>query len=61
MGLPGFFTSRTSLSPTCPPNRYGMDDIPLILQDRAFDDDGNFYTTIACSNHARFARGYGSS
>jgi len=23
------------------PNRYGVDDIPLILQDRAFDDDGS--------------------
>jgi FtsP/CotA-like multicopper oxidase with cupredoxin domain len=24
------------------PNRYGIDDIPLVLQDRAFDDDGQF-------------------
>jgi len=25
------------------PNKYGIDDIPLILQDRSFNDDGSFY------------------
>lgn len=29
------------------PDEYGVDDIPMVIQDRGFDDDGNFHTNEA--------------
>ena len=40
-GLPGLFYLDDGRNPDLP-HRYGIDDIPVILQDRTFDSRGRF-------------------
>jgi suppressor of ftsI len=40
-GLAGLFLVDDPAGPTLP-DRYGVDDIPLVLQDKQFDEDGSF-------------------
>jgi FtsP/CotA-like multicopper oxidase with cupredoxin domain len=37
-----FILEDPATDPAALPHRYGVDDIPLIIQDRRFDDDGQF-------------------
>lgn len=42
-GLAGFFIIEDEFSRQCPvPREYGIDDIPLVIQDRRFYEDGRF-------------------
>ncbi|MFV2063825.1 MAG: multicopper oxidase family protein [Chloroflexota bacterium] len=41
-GLAGLFIIEDPLSDIALPNRYGIDDIPLIVQDKIIDADGSF-------------------
>ncbi len=45
-------TSRLDL-----PSEYGVDDIPLVLQDRAFNDDGSFFYSTSMPNMMMGMRG----
>jgi suppressor of ftsI len=42
-GLAGLFLIDDPAGPRLP-DRYGVDDVPLIIQDKEFDDDGRFAT-----------------
>src|SRR5699024_3840608 len=46
------------------PDEYGVDDVPLVIQDRGFDDDGNFHDNEASfgyfGDHVLVNGSYGS-
>ena len=47
MGLDGLFIVRDAAEAALPlPRRYGVDDIPLVVQDVRFGDDGQFDTGV---------------